>query len=134
MLMFLYMIIFAIITSGYLIVNGVVFAIADLEDLSGTMIITVSGQDVINLLTDLSDSALMPFIHSSTWWTGLIFELSELKNMRVSPEEVILDRYHNLLGKWIDVAVRVSWPKETVSSDFVNRNDLQIDLIGWDSV
>ncbi|CAH8872687.1 unnamed protein product [Trichobilharzia szidati] len=98
------------------------------------MILTVSGQDVISLLTDLVDSQLTPFIHNSTWWSGLVFELPELKNMHISPEEVILDQYHQLLGEWIDVAVKVSWSKETVSSDFVNQNDLQINLIGWDSV
>ncbi|CAH8872081.1 unnamed protein product [Trichobilharzia szidati] len=110
------------------------FLFLHVEDLSGTMILTVSGQDVISLLTDLIDSQLTPFIHNSTWWSGLVFELPELKNMHISPEEVILDQYHQLLGEWIDVAVKVSWSKETVSSDFVNQNDLQINLIGWDSV
>ncbi|CAH8648195.1 unnamed protein product [Heterobilharzia americana] len=107
-----------------------------LEDPTGTIILTVSGCNVSDLLNNLMDCDLTPCIKTDAWWAGLVFEMTELDNIGISPSKMILEQLHRLLGQWIDVTVKISWSKESLSrpASISNHYDLQFNLIGWSAV
>ncbi|KAH8867707.1 Protection of telomeres protein [Schistosoma japonicum] len=112
------------------------FIFLQLEDPTGKLILTVSGRNVIDLISNLVEDDLKSCINNDAWWTGLIFEMKELQNIDISPAKMFLEQCVRLLGQWIDVAVKISWPKESVPgiTNITDNNDLQYNFIDWDSL
>ncbi|KAK4475074.1 hypothetical protein MN116_002167 [Schistosoma mekongi] len=112
------------------------FMFLQLEDSTGKLILTVSGRNVMDLINNLVEEDLKSCINNDAWWTGLIFEMKELQNIDISPAKIFLEQCVRLLGQWIDVAVKISWSKESVPAitNITNDNDLQYNFIDWNSL